>query len=453
MKSRIWIVAMLAGALVGAGLLGTASESGKGHWPQWRGPQANGMAPGRGAPASWSDAENVKWKAEIPGRGHSSPIIWGDRIFLTTAVAVGAKPEPPKAAQGEDTRPAWQRRAARRSGPQAEHRFEVLSLDRRTGKTLWRKTATTATPHEGFHSTYGSFASNSPVTDGERLFAFFGSRGVFCYDLGGNLIWKKDFGVQMKMRLAFGEGTAAVLEGDTLLLNFDHQGGSFLSALDKRSGQERWRTERDEQSAWSPPLVVEHQGRKQIIVSATKRVRAYDFKTGELIWECGGLGYNVIPAPVHLDGVVYVMSGDRDSNLMAIRLGGEGDLTGSEAILWSNAKGISYTPSPVLHEGKLYVLTDNGILSCYEAATGKPYYQERLPKPYKFKASPVGIGGKLYLASESGDVVVVKMGETFEVLATNTLEGQMFIASPAVAEGEVFLRGPSTLFCISDAAE
>ena len=216
--------------------------------------------------------------------------------------------------------------------------------------------------------------------------------------------------------------------------------------LDKATGKELWRVDRDEVSSWSQPFIVTHDGRKQVVVSASSKVRSYDAATGKLLWESAGLGTNVIPAPVTQDGIVYVMSGHREPNLLAIRLGKEGDLTGSDAILWKNDRGNSYTPSPVLHDGKLYMLTDNGMLSCLNAKTGEPYYrQQRLPKPYNFKASPVGVNGKLYLASEEGDVIIVKMGEKYEVLATNEMPDQMFIATPAVAEGSLYLRSQNTL--------
>jgi outer membrane protein assembly factor BamB len=413
------------------------------NWASWRGPSDNGMAESD-APTKWSDTENVKWKAEIPGKGHSSPVVWGDRIFLTTAIQVGTPPPAPAEPEGG-------RRGGGGAGPLVEHRFDVLCIDRTNGKILWQKTATAATPHEGYHRQYGSFASNSPVTDGEHVFAFFGSRGIYAYDLDGNLKWKKDFDVRMEMHLAFGEGIAVVLEGDALLLTYDHKGDSFLTALNKSTGEELWRVERDEISNWAAPLVVEHDGRKQVVVAATQKVRGYDFETGKLIWEAAGLGMNTIPTPVQQGDLVLVMSGYRDPNLMAIRLGRTGDLTGTDAIVWSETRGTSYTPSPVLHEGKLYMLTDRGMLSCLNAETGEPFYhQVRLPEGHSFKASPVGAAGKLYLASEEGDVIVVKMGPELEVIATNTLKDQIFIASPAIVNGEIFLRGQSTLFCISE---
>ena len=253
----------------------------------------------------------------------------------------------------------------------------------------------------------------------------------------------------MRMRLQFGEGSPTVLDGDTLYLKFDQEADSYMLALDKHTGKELWRVSRDEQSSWSPALAVMHGGRKQVVVSATAKVRSYDPASGKLIWEAAGLGSNVIPAPVAAGGLVWVMSGHRQPNLLAIRLGREGDLTATDAIAWTNDRGNSYSASPVLHDGKLYFVTDSGMLSCLNALTGEPYYrQQRLPKSYNFKSSPVGAGGKLYLATEDGDVVVVKMGETYEVLATNTLANQVFIATPAVAGGSLYLRSQDALFCI-----
>jgi outer membrane protein assembly factor BamB len=409
-------------------------------WPRWRGPNNDGMARGD-APVEWNDSKNIAWRVAVPGRGHSSPIMWGDKIFLTTAVPTEAAPvqaEPQRSGRG----------GGGGTGAGREHKFVLLCYNRHTGKLLWERVATVATPHEGYHRQYGSFASNSPVTDGQHVYAFFGSRGLYKYDLEGKLIWQKEF-PPMRMRLQFGEGVAAVLDGDILYLKFDQEQGSYMLALDKRTAKELWRVERDELSSWSPPLVISHNGRKQVVVSATTKVRSYDPATGKIVWECAGLGSNVIPAPVTLQGMVLVMSGHRDPNLLAIRLGREGDLTGTDAISWTNNRGNAYTGSPVLHDNKLYFVSDNGTISCLNALTGEAYYrQQRLPKPYSFKASPVGANGKLYLATEDGDVVVVKMGETYEVLATNNLTDQMFIATPAIAGGSLYLRGQGTLYCI-----
>jgi outer membrane protein assembly factor BamB len=442
----------------------THSTADPAHWPQWRGPSFNGMAR-TGAPVEFSDTKNVKWKVAIAGRGFSTPVIWGDRMFLTTAVPTGkvtapeaaAQPAPPPSPPG----PGGGQRPGGRgpggggpgggAGAGEEHKFVVMCLDRKTGKTLWERVAKTATPHEGYHRQYGSFASNAPLTDGKYLYASFGSRGIYCYDLDGKLIWEKDLGVRMRMRLQFGEGVAPALHGNLLIHPFDQERGSFVVALDKRNGKEVWRSNREEMSAWSTPLIADHKGKKQAVISATNKVRGYDPDTGKVIWECAGLGSNVIPQPVQHNDTVLVMSGHRDPKLMAVRLGREGDLTGTDAILWSQTRGVSYTPSPVLHDNKLYLLTDNAMLSCFNATTGEPYYhQKRLPQADNFKASPIGADGKLYLASESGVVSVIKMGEQFEVIAQNTFTDHFFVASPVVAEGELYLRSKTHLFCVSD---
>ncbi len=425
---------------------GVPAASGPGDWPYWRGPNADGMAVGD-APVKWSDTENVRWKIDIPGRGHSSPVIWGDQIFLTTAIPVGA---PPAASPASD-QPAGRGRVPGGAGPLVEHKFDVLSIDRRSGKILWQRTAKVATPHEGYHAQYGSFASNSPVTDGKHVYASFGSRGVYCYDLKGTLVWQRDFGIQLKMRMAFGEGLGPVLADDKLILVFDHEGGdSFIAAVDKTTGKDVWRVARDERSNWAAPLVVDVKGTKQVIVAATKAIRAYDLRDGRLIWQCSGLGANTIPHPARLGDLLFVMSGYQNPKLMAIRLGREGDLTGTDAIVWTETRGTSYVPSPVVADGRLYVLTDTGMLSCLDTQTGRPFYQQtRLPATHSFKASPVGANGKLYLASENDDVIVVKMGETFEVLATNTMKDETFIATPAIAGGEIYLRSQKRLYCIA----
>jgi outer membrane protein assembly factor BamB len=463
MKRSIVVASLLVLAVLGSCFVTGYSNTDPGHWPQWRGPSFNGVAR-TGAPTEFGDAKNVKWKVAIPGRGFSTPIIWGDKVFLTTAVPTGKvmKPEaPPQPADGQN---AGQPQAGGRrgggggpgggAGEGEEHKFVVMCLDRKTGKTLWERVAKVAIPHEGYHRTYGSFASNAPLTDGKFIYASFGSRGIYCYDLNGKLAWEKDLGVKMRMRLGFGEGVAPALHGDLLIHPFDQESGSFVVALDKRNGKEMWRVARDEISAWSTPLVVDHKGKKLVVLSASKRVRAYDPENGKVVWECGGLGSNVIPHPVQHNDIVLTMSGHREPKLMAIRLGREGDLTGTDALLWSQTRGTSYTASPVLHDNKFYALTDNGVLSCFNATTGEPYYhQKRLPQADSFKASPVAAGGKLYLASESGMVTVIKMGEQFEVLANNSFEDQVFIASPIVADGELFLRSKTHFFCISDKAK
>lgn len=430
----------LVALVLGFGLARPAAAQ---DWPSWRGPDDTGLSRS-GAPVTWSDNDGVAWHVAIPGRGHSAPVVWGDQIFVTTAVPVVSG----SAGGGAGNEP---RRGGRRrgphgdTGPQSAHRFVLLSLDRATGDVVWERTATEATPHEGHHPQYGSFASNSPVTDGEHVFAYFGSRGLYCYTLDGTLVWAKDLG-RLTMFLQFGEGTPLVLHEDRLIVKRDQEGDSFLFALDKTTGEELWRVERDEGTSWSPPLVVEHGGRAQVVVAATTKVRSYDLETGEPLWEAAGLGRNQIPAPVTQGDLVFVMSGFIAPNLMAIRLGGRGDLTGTDAIVWENRQANSYTPSPVLFEDQLYVLTDGGVLTNFDATTGAVHYRERLPGPSNFKASPVAAAGKLYLASEEGQVFVVGLGPTFELLATNTLTEAAFVAAPAVTDGDLVLRSRAGLY-------
>ena len=412
------------------------------HWPHWRGPMKTGVA-STPAPLKWTASENIAWKLDIPGRGFSTPVVWGEKLFLTTAIPQGA---PPAAAPAEGGRAG--RGAGGGAGPLVDHKFQVMCLDRRTGKAIWERTAKTATPHEGYHQAYGSFASNSPITDGQRLYANFGSRGLYCYDLNGKLLWQKD-APQMRMRLGFGEGAPTALDSGVLLVKHDQETGSFVAALDATTGEQIWKANREEVSSWSGPLVITHGGVRQAIVSASRRTVSYELRTGKILWEAGGLGTNVIPQPLVIDDIVLVMSGHREPNLMAIRLGKSGDLTGTDAILWQNQRGNSYTAAPVLHQGLYYFITDTGMMSCFDAKTGKPHYaQQRLPKAVSFKASPVLAGDKLYLASEEEEVFVIKTGPQFEVVQTNTMAGQSFISSPIVVDGSLYLRSRTTLFCV-----
>jgi outer membrane protein assembly factor BamB len=411
-------------------------SGGASHWLNWRGPLGTGMA-ASDAPVRWSDSSGVTWKVAIPGRGHSTPVVVGDRLFLTTAIPTGqqsAAPQPRGSGGG--------------AAAGLEHRFEVLAIDRRSGRTLWQRTATVATPHEGYHRTYGSFASNSPVTDGERVYASFGSRGLYTYSLDGTLLWQKDFGVRMRMDQAFGEGTGPTLHDNRLILHFDHMGGGFLTMLDPATGRELWRVPRTERYNWAAPFVATHAGRRQIVVNG-ERVRGYDFDTGALLWEAAGLGENSVPQMVQHRDLVFAMSGHTIKMLMAIRLGRSGVLTGTDGVVWSTTRGVSYTPSPLLHDGRLYVVSDAGLVSNLDAATGAPAYeQRRLPKPYNFKASPVGARDRYYLATEEGDVVVVRLGPSFDIMATNTLQDQSFIASPVIVDGQLYLRSRTHLFRI-----
>ena len=429
---------VLALALVAALTTLDAQTRGASSWPHWRGPGHTGVASST-APLRWSDTESIRWKLEIPGRGHSTPVVWGDRIYLTTAIPTGRGQQPQATGRG----------AGGGTGAGQEHRLEVIAVDRASGKIAWQRTAATVTPHEGYHHLYGSFASNAPATDGERLYAFFGSHGIFAYDMQGKLLWQKDPGIKMNMRLAFGEGSGVVVDAGRLYLQYDHQGPGAIVALNAADGAEVWRAPRTDNSSWSTPLIVEHGGRKQLVVSADTKVKAYDAATGKVVWEVAGMGMNPIPQPVQFRDTVILMSGYRDPRIMAVKLGRTGDLTGTDAVVWESTRGTSYTGSPALHDGRVYVFSDNGLLSVFDAATGKPHYlQARLPTAYATKSSPLVAGDRVYLATEEGDVVVVRAGDTLKALATNTLTNQSFIASPIAVDGTLYLRSRTHLFAI-----
>jgi outer membrane protein assembly factor BamB len=419
-----------------------AQEKALEYWPQWRGPLNIGVAVKGNPPVEFGEAKNLKWKTAIPGKGHATPIVWEDKIIVQTAVATDeVSPEAPESA-GEGSRMAP-------SQTNLIHEFRVLLVDRNNGQILWNTLVTREWPQENTHE-LGSWASNSPCTDGEKIYAYFGSRGVYCLDFEGNIIWQRDFG-QMQKHMSFGEGSSPFLYNDKLFILWDHEGDSYLYALDKNTGNTEWEVARDLNTSWSTPLVVEVNGKPQVITTATDNVMAYDFETGEVIWTSSGLTRNVIPNPIYHDGILYAMSGFRGSALQAIDIAkAHGNITGTDAILWTYDKNTPYTPQPVLLDGKLYFMrVNNGFLSCIDAKTGQPYYEnERLEVISTLYSSPTGINDRLYIAAENV-VMVIKAGETFEILASNPVEDN-FHASPVIVGNELILRGFTSLYCFSE---
>jgi outer membrane protein assembly factor BamB len=430
------------------------------NWPQWRGPQQTGVAPLADPPITWSETQNIRWKAAIPGGGHATPLIWDNQIFVQTAIPTGKKVEA-KTTEAVEAAPAppaggaagLERRKGGGRGPGPKptevYQFAVLSLDRATGKTLWQHVAREEVPHEGYRQNEGSFASNSGLTDGERVFAFFGSRGLYCYDLAGKLQWSRDFG-KLRVAMGFGEGSSPALHEDTLVVNWDGEEASCIMALDKRTGKTIWKEPRDERTSWSTPLIIEQDGKPQAVIAATGKIRAYDLASGKVIWECGGLTRNVIPSPVADGEFIYCMSGFQGNAALAIRRGRTGDLTGTDALAWTYKKSTPYVPSPLLYGGRLYFFGGNkGVLTCLEARTGKPLVDaEPLESLAGVYASPLGAGGRIYLAGRNGATVVLKQSDKLEVLATNQLDDR-FEASPVAAGKELFLRGREHLYCIA----
>ncbi len=420
------------------------AQSPRTNWGNWRG--ADGLAVARrgNPPTSWSETRNIKWKVSVGGLGSSSPIIWGDFVYLTTAVKTGITKDAPKPeARGKKRR--------RRRGPAApthELEFRIVALNRADGTVAWAKTLAKAVPHEGTHPT-ASHASNSPLTDGKNLFVSFGSRGLFCLDMSGKVKWSKQFG-KMKTRNTFGEGSSPALYGKTLLVNWDHQGSSFLIALHKDTGKKLWRKARDEQSSWSSPLVVDVAGKPQVIINATGASRGYDLATGDEIWSVSGMTDYTVPTPIHEDGLVYLMSGYKGAILHVVKLdGAKGDLSESPNLVWSHKRNTSYTPTPLLYDGFLYFLRVNsGVLSCLDGKTGKVHYEGKRLRMRTVYSSPVGVAGHVYITSRDGVTKVLKLGAEYEEVSTNTLDDG-FDATIAIVGDELYLRGQESIYCIA----
>ena len=437
MALRLLLPTLLAALVTAWGAAAPSQPSATPYWGQWRGPLANGVSPDGNPPLEWSETTNIRWKVEVPGRGSGSPVVWGDRLYLLTAVPKGVTGAAARAPRGGVS-------------PRVPHEYKVLAYDRRTGAVAWERTAREETPHEASHQDNGTWASSSAITDGEHVIAYFESRGVHAYDMHGTKVWEKDLG-DKQMRNEFGEGSTPVLFGNSLVIVWDHQGQSFIVSLDKRTGKELWRVNRDEIDTWATPLVVAVDGRHQVVVPAMNKIRSYDLETGATVWEAPGTTMNVIPSPVAGNGMVFLMSGFRGNNLKAIALAGaRGDLTGSPAIRWELNRDTPYVPSPLLYDDVLYVLkTNNGLLSAFDAASGKPHYQlQRLEKAPNVFSSPVGASGRVYIAGREGTTIVFRHGPKFEVLAENVLDDG-FDASPAIVGREMFLRGTRFLYSIA----
>jgi outer membrane protein assembly factor BamB len=361
-------------------------------------------------------------------------------VYVTTAVPVGVTGDAQHAPRGAQ--------------PLVAHRYVLLAIDRATGQVAWERVAHEEAPHEPAHGENGTWASASAATDGEHIIAAFESRGYYAYDMNGTLVWKKDLG-DKKMRNVFGEGSTPALHGNRLVVVWDHTAGSFIATFDKRTGAELWRQARNEIDTWATPLVVAVGGRPQVIVGAMNQVRSYDLETGEAVWYSSGLTMNVIPTPVTADGWAWLTSGFRGNSLKAVRLeGARGDITGTPHIAWTLDRDTPYVPSPLLYDNVLYVLkSNNGILSTFDARTGAPHYQiQRLAAVPNVFASPVGAAGRVYITGREGATVVLKHGVTLEVVATNRLDDG-FDASPALADGEIYLRGYRHLYCIAQPAK
>ncbi len=417
------------------------SNSSDANWTHWRGPTSNGKAAASARPPiKWDLQTNVRWSTKLPGEGSSTPIVLKDQVVLLSAEATDRKAlTPPVANEASKTTP-----------PNVFYRFWVTSLDRRSGELQWQKLVTEQVPHAGKHQTH-TYAAGSPTTDGEHIYVSFGSQGIYCMTLGGDIVWSVDLG-DMNTRFGWGEAITPVLAGDLLIVNWDQEQGSFITALDKRTGKTVWKVERsNEVTSWNTPLVTEYDGRQMLIVNGTDRARAYDARTGAEIWACGGQTVNAIPSPVRFEDSVICMSGYRGSIAVAIPLDAQGDITGSSKIRWKVEQGTPYVPSPVLSDNRLYFTGINAdILSCIDARNGKSLAdRKRLSGVTALYSSPLVAGGHIYFCGREGTTVVIKDDATLETVAVNKLEGALD-ASPVAVGNDLFLRSWDTVYCLSD---
>ena len=444
MKFTLRVASVLIIAAFGALIVNAKPPT---NWPQWRGPDGQGVSTEKDLPTQWSPTKNVKWKTQLSGRGHSSPIVWGKKIFLTTALDGEAVPgRTPgvthKLLDGTDfVHPDA-------VGADLKHTFKVICLDRETGKILWERVAYEGPVHDSRHKK-ASFASSTPATDGKYVFAFFGTEGLYAYDYSGKQLWKRDLG---KLGTAsVGYGVSPILFGNYVIMQCDESGGqSFIAAFDKKTGKEAWRVARKVDVTWSSPVLVHTATRTELVAAAAEAIIAYDPATGKELWRHKGLESNAVPTPVVSKDMVVVTSGYPTKIALALRGGGNGDITGTSQLVWSYNKGTAYVPSPILYGDYVYLMTGNGSITCLDAKTGKLQYEgARVPKAITFMASPVAFDGKILLTSEDGDTFIIKAGPVHEVLETNTV-GEPVYASPAIADGKIFIRGEKTLYAIGN---
>lgn len=420
------------------------------NWPAFRGANASGNGDGAPTPATWNapTGENLLWKTPIPGVAVSSPIVWGDRVFVSTAVSsdpdAGLRP-----GLYGDVEPV---------NDATKHSWRVYALDRATGKVVWERTAHEGVPKTKRHPK-SSQASATPVTDGERVVVSFGSEGLYAYDFDGQLLWKQDLGVLNSgwfydPDYEWGLGSSPIIWNDRVIVQCDIQKDSFLAAFDVATGEPVWRTAREEIPSWSTPTIFQADGHTELVTQATGFTRGYDPATGKELWRFSGNSEIAIPTPVVAGDLVIITNGYRGVQpIRAVKPGARGDITlaegqtSNDAIAWSTARGGPYIPTPVVYAGLLYVLQNNGVVAAYDAATGERVYQERLGAGGSFSASPVAADGKVYFTSEDGDVFVVKAGRTFELLATNPV-GEILMATPAISGGVIYFRGLNHVFAV-----
>jgi outer membrane protein assembly factor BamB len=409
-------------------------------WMHWRGPYQNGSAAASAAPpVSWSDTENLKWIAELPGHGTSTPIVLNDRIYLTSAVETDRRSESP----------VVQNERSKTVAPDVYYQFVVSCIDRANGEIVWQSTATEQVPHEGHHPTH-TYAASSPTTDGTHLFVSFGSFGIYCYTLDGELVWNRDLG-DMRTRYGWGEAVTPVIDGDRVIVNWDQEEGSFITALNAATGEPLWKTNRPgEVTSWNTPLIVHSGGRTLAVANGTEFAAAYDTSNGKLVWRCAGQTVNAIPSPVQFKDTVICMSGYRSAVAVAIPIESTGDVTGSPTLRWTWDRGTPYVPSPTLSGNRLFFTRgNNDILTCLDAATGRPLAQDlRLSGVRGMYASGLAANGHLYFAGRRGTTVVLKDDASLSVASVNQID-DAFDASPVAVGTDLLLRSWTKLYCLT----
>jgi outer membrane protein assembly factor BamB len=431
--------------------IGAQKQAAQGNWPSFRGDHAAGVADGQNLPEVWDGEKGtaVKWKSAIPGLAHSSPIVWSDKVFVTTAISSrGAANFKPGLYGDGDA-----------SDDRSTHQWKVICLNKKTGQVVWERTAYEGAPVDKRHikSTY---ASSTPATDGRYVVALFGSQGLYAFDMKGRPAWKKDLG-RMDMGAydvpdyEWGPASSPIIYKNMVIVQVDQQKGSFLTAINIENGRTAWKTERDELPSWGTPTIYPGKNRVELVTNGSKYIRGYDPETGKELWRLGGSSKITAPTPVFTNDLIIVASGRRpEMPIFAIRAGASGDITlkagesSNEGVIWAKQKVGPYMPTPIIYRGLLYTLRNQGILSCYDLATGEEKYTERIPHQGSgFSASPVASDGKIYLASEDGDIFVVREGAKFELMNKNGV-GQLMMATPAISGGMMFLRGERDLFAI-----
>jgi outer membrane protein assembly factor BamB len=442
--NRLSIVLSAGLALVGSAM---ADEN----WPSFRGEHAAGVLDGVNLPEQWDaeSGEGIKFKVAIPGLAHSSPVIWGARIFLTTAVSGEGKAsfKPGLYGSGEASK------------DRSVHEWQLLCLDKTSGKILWTKTVTRGRPRDKRH-VKSTYANSTPATDGRHVVALYGSEGLFAYTIEGTFLWKMDLG-RMNVgaydipRFEWGTASSPIIYDGKVIVQCDQQKGSFLIAVDVKTGKQVWRTERDELPSWGTPTVYPGKDRAELITNGSKFIRGYDPATGKELWRLGGSSKITAPTPVFADGIMIVASGRHPERpVFAIRPGAKGDITlpknstSSDQVAWSKTKRGGYMPTPLIYRGQVYVLNNNGVLACYDLKTGTEHFYGRIPhRAHGFSASPVAADGKIYLSGEDGLVFVIEAGKKLNLLATHSM-GEPLMASPALSGGRMYLRGRRHLFAV-----